>query len=223
MRSVGSSENAVLDVKEPEQTEEERLEQKALTPQSSEEGKPEAQPQRVESLLDGAGLSGGAVLVGLHACGDLTADSCRLFLGTPRLTGLVLCGCCYGRLTEPASFPLSKIGAEVGLELGYTLRDLATHRVYGIAAEPEAWAERVLYTASYRESAWCFVCWCLWSRGRMKLTARLGGMRRRDAGGIHPALPHLRRQAAAASHPALHRQEERRDAALLCDVGGGGA
>ena len=174
--------------------------------------------QRVESLLDGAGLSGGAVLVGLHACGDLTADSCRLFLSTPRLTGLVLCGCCYGRLTEPASFPLSKIGAEVGLELGYTLRDLATHRVYGIAAQPEAWAERVLYTASYRESAWC-----LWSRGRMKLTARLGCMRRRDAGGIHPTLPHLRRQAAAASHPALHRQEERRDAALLCDVGGGGA
>ena len=45
----------------------------------------------------------------------------------------------------------------------------------------------------------------------------------RSAGGIHPALPHLRRQAAAASHPALHRQEERRDAARLCDVGGGGA
>ena len=45
MRSVGSSEKAVLDVKEPEQTEEERLEQKALTPQSSEEGEPEAEAE----------------------------------------------------------------------------------------------------------------------------------------------------------------------------------
>ena len=116
--------------------------------------------QSVESLLAAAGLRGGAVLVGLHTCGDLAADSCRLFLRTPQLAGLVLCGCCYGRLTEPANFPLSSSGKQAQLQLGYTLRDLATHRVYGIAAKPEVWHERVLYTASYRATLEAFIRTC---------------------------------------------------------------
>jgi hypothetical protein len=116
--------------------------------------------QSVESLLARAGLHGGAILVGLHTCGDLAADSCRLFLRTPQLLGLVLCGCCYGRLTEPANFPLSNSGKQAQLQLGYTLRDLATHRVYGIAAKPEVWHERVLYTASYRATLEAFIRSC---------------------------------------------------------------
>ena len=116
--------------------------------------------QSVESLLAAAGLRGGAVLVGLHTCGDLAADSCRLFLRTPQLAGLVLCGCCYGRLTEPANFPLSSSGKQAQLQLGYTLRDLATHRVYGIAAKPAVWHERVLYTASYRATLEAFIRTC---------------------------------------------------------------
>jgi hypothetical protein len=122
-------------------------------------GGAEEQSVDIESLLDDAGLCGGAVLVGLHTCGDLSADSCRLFLRTPRrLSAMVLCGCCYGRLTEPASFPLSTIGrAQLQLQLGYTLRDLATHRVYGIGAEPHVWAERVLFTASYRAALEAYI------------------------------------------------------------------
>ena len=172
---------------------------------------------KLQALLDDAGLSGAAVLVGendgltlkspwiytqhysgcvlkwtnckpnldlsnpktmiyyrpgLHTCGDLSADSCRLFLATPeRLAGLVLfftplllhfystlvhfysactlfhsnftllslispfnyqvlCGCCYGRLTEPVSFPISRLGEVAVLQLGFTLRDLVSSLTY---------------------------------------------------------------------------------------------
>lgn len=54
------------------------------------------------------------ILAGLHACGDLTADCCRMFASTIELQGLVMCGCCYGLVTEPTNFPMyeSSYGTE---------------------------------------------------------------------------------------------------------------
>jgi hypothetical protein len=54
------------------------------------------------TLLDLLDLPG-ALLVGLHACGDLTADCCRMFKATPQLAGMVMCGCCYGLISEPGN------------------------------------------------------------------------------------------------------------------------
>eukprot|EP01052_Picozoa_sp_SAG31_P009207 SAG31_NODE_479_length_15133_cov_39.816283_10_plen_126_part_00 len=68
----------------------------------------------------------------------------------PGLVGLVMCGCCYGQLTEPGGFPLSNTGIKLRLALGYVARDLATHQVHGIALDPCAWAARVEFTSSYR-------------------------------------------------------------------------
>ena len=131
----------------------------------------EGSGQTVAALLDSAGLTDtDAVLVGLHACGDLTADSCRLFTAKmatktksaaaserqQRLQAMVLCGCCYGRITEPANFPLSRVGMQLGLRFGYVLRDLATHQVHSLIADPEKWSARIQYKHAYRAAleAW---------------------------------------------------------------------
>jgi hypothetical protein len=147
-------------------------------------GEEEAQEEEsVAELLHRAGLEGSAaVLVGLHTCGDLAADACRLFAlpaeDRPRpsctsaepddpengsagpvaagaadpLVAMVLCGCCYGRLSEPANFPLSSAGQQLGLQLGYVVRDLATHQVNGLALPraPTAWVARMRYNQAYR-------------------------------------------------------------------------
>ena len=54
--------------------------------------------------------------------------------GSPELAGLVVCGCCYGAVTEGGAggrdnFPLSRAAAELGLGLGRCLRERACHQV----------------------------------------------------------------------------------------------
>lgn len=96
-----------------------------------------------------------------------------MFVETPELRGLVICGCCYAALTEaggdggatmgatagvsrsvdgsPVGFPLSRVGLEGGLRLGCKVRDRAGgHQVYGTAAVPDDWAARVHYSSAYR-------------------------------------------------------------------------
>ena len=44
----------------------------------------------------------------------------------------------------------SAVGLRHGVQLGYQLRDLATHHVHGIASNPASWASRVKYTSGFR-------------------------------------------------------------------------
>ena len=46
-----------------------------------------------------------AVLAGLHACGNLSCSTLRLFVSNPDINGLSLVSCCYHKMTE---FPMSK-------------------------------------------------------------------------------------------------------------------
>ena len=39
-------------------------------------------------------------LVGLHVCGDLLPDSCRLFASCQQIRIMVMVGCCYNIMTE---------------------------------------------------------------------------------------------------------------------------
>ncbi|XP_078178089.1 S-adenosyl-L-methionine-dependent methyltransferases superfamily protein isoform X3 [Carex rostrata] len=82
------------------------------------------------------------VLAGLHACGDLSVNMLRAFVGCGRAKALVSLGCCYNLLSEEevdptsclefeetcgiaAGFPMSK-GAKLSpFFLGKTARDLA--------------------------------------------------------------------------------------------------
>jgi hypothetical protein len=44
-----------------------------------------------------------SALIGLHTCGDLAANSLRLFLGNRNIMGIINVGCCYQHLTEFAN------------------------------------------------------------------------------------------------------------------------
>ena len=46
-----------------------------------------------------------ALLVGLHACGDLSCSTLNLFFSNPAIHGLSLVSCCYHKMTQ---FPISK-------------------------------------------------------------------------------------------------------------------
>ena len=45
------------------------------------------------------------LLVGLHACGDLSCSTLNLFVSNPAIHGLSLVSCCYHKMTQ---FPISK-------------------------------------------------------------------------------------------------------------------
>ena len=47
-----------------------------------------------------------AVLVGLHACGDLSNSTLKLFVSNPKIQGLSLVSCCYHKMIK---FPLSTV------------------------------------------------------------------------------------------------------------------
>ncbi|XP_020268846.1 methyltransferase-like protein 25 isoform X2 [Asparagus officinalis] len=92
------------------------------------------------SMLEGKGSSSAhgyevssLVLVGLHACGDLSVSMLRTFVDCEQVKALVGIGCCYNLLSEdcfenddiPCGFPMS-IAAKVSrLSLGKNARDLA--------------------------------------------------------------------------------------------------
>ncbi|KAJ4781047.1 S-adenosyl-L-methionine-dependent methyltransferases superfamily protein [Rhynchospora pubera] len=82
------------------------------------------------------------VLAGLHACGDLSVNMLRAFVGCGRAKALVSLGCCYNLLSEEevdpsscsefqeaccisAGFPMSKGAKLFPLSLGKSARDLA--------------------------------------------------------------------------------------------------
>ncbi|KAJ3674488.1 hypothetical protein LUZ60_005104 [Juncus effusus] len=72
------------------------------------------------------------VLAGLHACGDLSVNMLRAFVGCEKAKGLVSLGCCYNLLLEhsdqvgPSSgFPMSEAARNYGFTLGKNTRDLA--------------------------------------------------------------------------------------------------
>jgi len=84
-------------------------------------------------------FAGAAVMVGLHACGDLTCHSLKLFSQQPYFRGLHIVGCCYNLITESSvdntmtsNFPLSKYVQQKGFNLGKVARHLACQ-------SPEKW------------------------------------------------------------------------------------
>ncbi|EYB87072.1 hypothetical protein Y032_0268g772 [Ancylostoma ceylanicum] len=89
-----------------------------------------------------------ALLIGLHPCGDLSASILRIFTRSPKVTTMILFGCCYHKLStveEEASCSQADSG-ELGFplsakyrwkRLSYAARDLACHGV-------ETFAEQLL-------------------------------------------------------------------------------
>ncbi|KAK4046369.1 hypothetical protein OIO90_006581, partial [Microbotryomycetes sp. JL221] len=67
-----------------------------------------------ETRLEDSGVIPPAMLVALHACGDLTLDAIKAFVRDHRQHGkrqrrqAILCGCCYNLMT-PSTFPLSAL------------------------------------------------------------------------------------------------------------------
>jgi len=77
------------------------------------------------------GLEGGALLVGLHTCGDLGPLAIQTYLAKAELRGVVSVGCCYERLTEDgtttAGFPLSSVVKATGIKLSEPRREHGNH------------------------------------------------------------------------------------------------
>ncbi|XP_023569413.1 protein RRNAD1 isoform X4 [Octodon degus] len=77
------------------------------------------------------------LLTGLHACGDLSVALLRHFCCCPEVAALASVGCCYMKLSEPGSYPLSQwVAGLPGCELPYRLREGACHAL-------EDYAERL--------------------------------------------------------------------------------
>ncbi|XP_030108430.1 methyltransferase-like protein 25B isoform X2 [Mus musculus] len=77
------------------------------------------------------------LLTGLHACGDLSVALLRHFCCCPEVVALASVGCCYMKLSDPGSYPLSQwIAGLPGHELPYRLREGACHAL-------EDYAERL--------------------------------------------------------------------------------
>ncbi|KIH62357.1 hypothetical protein ANCDUO_07360 [Ancylostoma duodenale] len=89
-----------------------------------------------------------ALLIGLHPCGDLSASILRIFTRSPKVTTMILFGCCYHKLStaeEEAGCSQTDSG-ELGFplsakyrwkRLSYAARDLACHGI-------ETFAEQLL-------------------------------------------------------------------------------
>ncbi|RCN30428.1 hypothetical protein ANCCAN_23797 [Ancylostoma caninum] len=89
-----------------------------------------------------------ALLIGLHPCGDLSASILRIFTRSPKVTTMILFGCCYHKLStaeEEANCSQADSG-ELGFplsakyrwkSLSYAARDLACHGI-------ETFAEQLL-------------------------------------------------------------------------------
>lgn len=68
------------------------------------------------------------LLTGLHACGDLSVSLLRHFCCCSEVVALASVGCCYMKLSEPGSYPLSQwVAGLPGHELPYRLREGACH------------------------------------------------------------------------------------------------
>ncbi|CAD6194712.1 unnamed protein product [Caenorhabditis auriculariae] len=106
--------------------------------------------ERLAQKIDGFSI-GGAILVGLHACGDLSSTILKVFLNSKKSRELVLAGCCYHKefdnfrlfgeqsttsveyeeqekarcAAKCSVFPLSEKWKDT--KLGYLARELACH------------------------------------------------------------------------------------------------
>ncbi|XP_055452492.1 methyltransferase-like protein 25B isoform X1 [Psammomys obesus] len=68
------------------------------------------------------------LLTGLHACGDLSVALLRHFCCCPEVVALASVGCCYMKLSDPGSYPLSQwVAGLPSHELPYRLREGACH------------------------------------------------------------------------------------------------
>ncbi|XP_021517540.1 methyltransferase-like protein 25B isoform X4 [Meriones unguiculatus] len=68
------------------------------------------------------------LLTGLHACGDLSVALLRHFCCCPEVVALASVGCCYMKLSDPGSYPLSEwVAGLPSHELPYRLREGACH------------------------------------------------------------------------------------------------
>ena len=61
--------------------------------------------------------AGTAVLVGLHACGDLSVGTLNLFASNPSIHGVCLISCCYHKMKQ---FPVSKTYQKCCAEINIT-------------------------------------------------------------------------------------------------------
>jgi len=91
-----------------------------------------------KGFVGGADSNKHAILVGLHACGDLSSTMLHMFTMCHHIIGLVSVGCCYMKLTcasafkphpsTPIGYPLSrKIKSLDRHLLTYESRELACH------------------------------------------------------------------------------------------------
>ncbi|KAH9518431.1 Ribosomal RNA adenine dimethylase domain-containing protein 1 [Bulinus truncatus] len=73
------------------------------------------------------------ILVGLHACGDLTPTLLRVFVDCPKAVALASVACCYMKISSDgsktsANFPMSEFIQNLPChELSYVSRELACH------------------------------------------------------------------------------------------------
>ncbi|XP_052178307.1 uncharacterized protein LOC127792047 isoform X3 [Diospyros lotus] len=88
---------------------------------------------KVPSSSFSEGSKSSLLLVGLHACGDLSVTMLRTFLECSEVKAVISIGCCYNLLSEEGAntgdsqcgFPMSKGVKHAGFLLGKNLRDLA--------------------------------------------------------------------------------------------------
>ena len=94
----------------------------------------------------GGGGEGGVALVGLHCCGDLSADVIRLFLSVPAVTLLALVPCCFHK----ASPSMASMSRSVVAGSPY-VRRLAVQDSYGKwKVQTEAEHERHMRVFGFR-------------------------------------------------------------------------
>ena len=101
----------------------------------------------VEATGDGGGgADAGVALVGLHCCGDLSADVIRLFLSIPAITLLALVPCCFHK-ASPSNASMSGSVAAVSPYM----RRLAVQDSYGKwKVQTEAEHERHMRVFGFR-------------------------------------------------------------------------
>lgn len=108
----------------------------------------------VMGMNDGRGMEkSGAILIGLHACGDLTAHTLELFANESYFRGLQIVGCCYNLCTEYSDdpvnfrFPMSLQLKERDVYLGKVARQLACQSPEKWSATEQELQKSLLYRA----------------------------------------------------------------------------
>ncbi|XP_057313192.1 probable methyltransferase-like protein 25 [Hydractinia symbiolongicarpus] len=91
----------------------------------------------------------GAVLTGLHACGDLTSTAIKLFMKEEYFQALHIVGCCYNLITDhqETGFPMSKYLNNQDFKLGKNAKMLACQCPERWKATSQTLGESLLYRA----------------------------------------------------------------------------